>query len=283
MKVGLFPGQGIAARTIAAGLDFDDPLVALADEHLGYALRKRVEICARSLPTDVAQPAIFVVGVSSFARRGTDDGFHFLAGHSLGEFAALVAGGAISFEDGLRVVARRGKAMHEAARTHAGGMIAVLSLDPDVVADIAGRAGVHVANDNAPGQVVVSGSEQGLARAARLARSAGGRSILLEVEGPFHTAAMSAAAEPLRRALDHIEVRSPDVPVISNVTARPYRAPGEIRSLLVTQLTGPVLFRQSLEWVWQQGVREWCDLGPGEVVGKLARRTFDACGETVRA
>lgn len=273
----LFPGQGIKVADILNGLDDGHALLQRATAVLGFPLRRRVSISARTpggkLPTSVAQPAIFVASCIAWdkaSERG--EKFDYLAGHSLGEYAALVAGEALSFEDALRVVRIRGDAMHAASKMTPGGMAALIGLDLDVVESLARESGVQVANDNAPGQVVVAGAEPNLARAAQLASAASGRSILLEVAGPFHTDAVAPAAEPLRAALEAVEIRSPRVPVVSNVTARPYRAPGEIRRLLVAQMTARVEWRRSVEWLWGEGVRTFADMGPGSVVGGLAAK-----------
>ena len=277
MRVGLFPGQGIPAKTVFAALDEDGATVEGAEEILGYELRRKVGLAARgsgtTLPTSLAQPAIFTAGVLSL-RESPDEHFDYFAGHSLGEYAALVAGGAITFEDGLGAVAVRGDVMHEAARNAPGGMAALMSLDLDVVQMIADETGVVVANDNAPGQVVVSGPDEALAEAATMARSQGGRAVLLEVSGPFHSAAMEPAAARLAETLAGIEIRTPGVPIISNVTARPYETPDEIRALLVKQVTQGVRWRESCEWLWGQGVRELHDFGPGRVAAGLAQKTF---------
>lgn len=277
MKVGLFPGQGIPAQTVFEALPADDDVLARANELLDIDLRRKVGIAARgsgsTLPTSLAQPAIFTAGVVALRRTGVD-GCDYFAGHSLGEYAALVAAEAISFEDGLGAVAVRGEVMQEAARGAPGGMAALMSLGVDVVQTIADKTGVVVANDNAPGQVVVSGRDEALAEAAAMARSEGGRAVLLEVSGPFHSAAMEPAAPGLAEALDRIEVRRPARPVISNVTARPYESPDEIRALLVQQVTHGVRWRESCEWLWDQGVRDFHDFGPGRVAAGLAQRTF---------
>jgi [acyl-carrier-protein] S-malonyltransferase len=280
--VGLFPGQGIPARLVLEVLE-TDALLDAASDVLGYNLRRKVEIAARRngamLPTSLAQPAIYTASLISY-RRVEDEGrgFDYLAGHSLGEYAALVAGGALSFEDGLRCVTVRADAMQSASRAAAGGMAAVLGLELDAADDIARAAGVQVANDNAPGQTVLAGSENGLASAAAAVRTAGGRSVLLEVSGPFHTVAMAPAESPLRRVLERTGVRSPSVPVLSNVTARPHGGPDDIVELLVQQLSTRVRWRESLEWLWHEGVRDFDDLGPGRVVAGLAQRTFQSCG-----
>jgi malonyl CoA-acyl carrier protein transacylase len=279
MIVGLFPGQGIPARTVLEALPSDDPLLASARDVLGYDLRRKVEIAARRkgamLPTSLAQPAIFTASLISF-RRAEANGrtFDCFVGHSLGEYSALVAAGALGFEHALRCVAVRAEAMQTASRASHGGMAAILGLDLDVVEGLARASGAEVANDNAPAQAVIAGPEDRLAEAAAMARSHGGRSVLLEVSGPFHTAAMAPARPMLSRALEKADIGAPRVPVVANVTARPHGQAHEIAALLVDQLCERVRFRESLEWLWEAGAREHEDLGPGRVVAGLAQRTF---------
>ena len=280
MRVGLFPGQGIPARVVEKALPERDPLLSRAQEILGFDIKKKTSIAARrpsaTLQTSLAQPVIFTAGLIGW-RNAREEGttWDFFAGHSLGEYAALVAAEAISFEDGLRAVAVRGDAMQEAARLHRGGMAAVLGLELDDVVGIAREAQIVVANDNAPKQVVLSGDEVGLATAAQLARARGGRTVLLDVAGPFHTNSMEPAAPMLKEILGDVEIKPPNVTVISNVTARPHGSPEEIRTLLIQQLTDPVHFRESLEWLWERGVRDYTDFGPGQVAAELAQKTFD--------
>jgi [acyl-carrier-protein] S-malonyltransferase len=275
VRAGLFPGQGIPAGTVLEGLPEDDPLVTEAQMTLGYPLRRRVKITARRkgalLATELAQPAIFVASVRGW--READAHFDFYAGHSLGEYSALVAGGALSFTDALEIVRVRGEAMNAASKTAPGSMVAVLGMGVDAAAEIAERAGVKVANDNAPDQVVLAGPEEGLEKAATLVSDAGARSVLLEVSGPFHTEGVASAADDLRGVLASVDIRQPSVPVISNVTGRPYGSPDEIKELLVTQLTHPVRWRESVEFLWAQGARDFVDFGPGKVVAGLASRT----------
>ncbi|MDP9234898.1 MAG: acyltransferase domain-containing protein [Actinomycetota bacterium] len=285
MKVGLFPGQGVQPSIVLDMLSPRHKLLTRANEILEMDLRKRVEIAARgsaaALPTWLAQPAIFVSSMIGWEAAQPAD-IQFFAGHSLGEYAALAAAGAVDFDHALQTVRSRGMAMQDASRREPGGMAAVLGLSLSNVSEIAEQAGVSVANDNAPGQVVLSGSDAGLTKAAGMVVAAGGRSVLLDVAGAFHTAAMVPAVEPFRRALDLCEFTMPSVPVISNVTARPYTSTDEIRSLLLDQLTGSIRFRGSLEWLWGKGVREYHDFGPGQVVAGLCKRTFRAL-ETSRA
>lgn len=286
MKVGLFPGQGVPARVVLDALVPATEHVEQAGELLGYDLRARVKVAARRdtapLPTRLAQPAIFVASVAAWSRAAQEGiGVDVYAGHSLGEYAALVAGGAISFAHGLCAVAVRGEAMQRESKRSPGGMVAVLGLDLELAEDVARRAGCVLANDNAPGQVVLSGDEAALTKASTEARRAGGRAVLLEVSGAFHSGAVASARAELRDALDHVEIRSPRVPVVSNLTARPYRAPGEIRRLLVDQIVDRVRWRQSLEWLWAEGVRSAHDFGPGQVVAGLATRTFRSLAHEV--
>lgn len=282
MTLGLFPGQGVKARQVYAALEPPSTTVSDANEILGIDLRRAVRDAARGsrrpFPTSLAQPAILTASIAGFERaREEGEPFHCFLGHSLGEYAALVAAGAIRFREALRVVAVRGRAMESAARRSGRGtMAALLGLDAGSVEAIAAASGACVANDNAPGQIVVSGTTEQVAIAARATAAARGRSVLLEVDGPYHSPAMAPAREAVENALMMAEVRVPKVPVVSNVTARQYRSPGEIRHLLVRQLTEKVLFRQALEHLWSRGVRTARDLGPGGVVGSLARKTFDS-------
>lgn len=281
MKAALFPGQGIDARTVRDALDPEHPRVTQASETLGFDLVRRVEQATRSsrevMPTTVAQPGILVAGVIAYEdRRRAGEDFHYLLGHSLGEYTALVAGGSIPFGHGVRLIAARAATMHRAAQMGSGGMAAVMRLELGIVEQIAAKHSLVIANDNSPDQVVVSGDRAGLSLAAEDVRRTGGRAILLNVEGAFHSPAMDAAIADLDAALIATEVRNPSVPVISNVAARPYRAPGEIRKLLISQLTGRVRFREGLLFMAEQGVTDLVDIGPGDVVGRLARATLRA-------
>lgn len=283
MRAGLFPGQGIAAQVVLGALPEGHALLDVAQRDLGYEVRKRVEIAARRegamLPTALAQPAIFLAGLIAYQDKGRPP-FDYVAGHSVGEYAALVVAGSMSLEDGLAVVKARADAMEAASRAEEGGMAAVLRLDVDAVLDIAQQAGVDLANDNAPGQVVLAGPEEGLTEAASLVRAARGRSVLLETAGAFHTQAMASARDALAAAIAGADITQPSVPVVSNVSARPYESVEEIKDGLVEQLTAKVRFRESLEWLWGQGVREVEDLGPGQVVAGLASRTWRELAKT---
>lgn len=288
MRAALFPGQGIDARAVRTALDPAHPRVQQASQVLGFDLVRRVEQATRTsrgvMPTTVAQPGIFVAGVAAYEERlAAGQSFDYLLGHSLGEYTALVGAGAIPFGHGLKLIAARARAMHRAALSGRGGMAAVLGLDPEDLSLIAARHRLTIANDNCPGQAVISGDRAALAAAAEDARLAGGRSILLNVEGAFHSGAMDPAAGDLDAALMSTEVRMPAVPIVSNVTAQPYRAPGEIRKLLLAQLTGRVRFRECLLFLAERGVTEFVDVGPGEVVRRLADMTVPGSKEAIDA
>jgi malonyl CoA-acyl carrier protein transacylase len=279
MRVGLFPGQGLDPAAVASALDPRDRILHKANEILGYDIRRKVEqVTKRSRPvlsTSVAQPAIFVAGLIAFKKAVKRAGrFDYLVGHSLGEYTALVSAGAIPFTQGLKLVAVRGQAMQAAGAATPGGMAAVMNLSLDDAEYVCRKTGVTVANDNSPEQVVLSGREQSLSKAAQMVRAMGGRSVLLPVDGPYHSAAMKLAVDHLSGTLTQTYVRSPrETPVISNVSAAPYRAPGEIRKLLTLQLTNRVRFRESISYLLERGDPEFVDLGPGRVVGRLAEVT----------
>jgi [acyl-carrier-protein] S-malonyltransferase len=200
------------------------------------------------------------------------------AGHSLGEYTALVASGAISYEDGLRLVQERGSAMQDAADSVAGSMLAVLGLDDDDVEAVCVRAESEVwaANFNSPGQVIISGSLEGLERASELAKAAGARRVLsLPVGGAFHTPLMAPARDRLRKALAEVSFHEADPVVVANVDARPHPDSADWPGLLSAQLVSPVRWRQSLENLYAAGMRTFVELGPGNVLSGMAKRALE--------
>jgi [acyl-carrier-protein] S-malonyltransferase len=282
--VAVFPGQGLSAAVTLAGFRDDPSLLETAEAILGYDVKAELGSLANldsaMVPTSLAQPAIFLASVASWRQLGTRKRARigYFLGHSLGEYAALVAADCMSLEDGLRIVKARGEAMELATRAFPGGMAAVTGLDISTVADIAEGSGVVIANDNGPRSVVVSGTDRCLGEAARLVRRSGGKFVLIGAAGPFHCLAQADAALSLREALDTALLKLPELPVLSNVTARPYESVDEMKKLLVLQLTNRVRFRECLEWLWEQGVRNVTDVGPGRVAGKIAGnvwRTFE--------
>jgi malonyl CoA-acyl carrier protein transacylase len=219
--------------------------------------------------TGFVQPAIYCASLACWEQAGRPRG-EMIGGHSLGELAALVAGGALGEEEGLRLAVVRGRLMEEAAAASPGGMMAVLGEGADAaVTDVANRLRLTVANDNAPGQVVLSGSTAGLVEARRELRAAGLKAIRLPVAGAFHSPAMALAAVRFREALATVAFRKPRVPVFSSVAAAPFSDP---RAGLAAALTEPVRWRQTVARMHAAGAREFIEVGPGDVLTGLVRR-----------
>ena len=203
----------------------------------------------------------------------------YCGGHSLGEYTALTAAGALSFEDGVRLVCERADAMHNAGTENPGTMAAVLGLDDDLVEVACRRADsdVWVANFNAPGQVVIAGSPEGVAAAAAHAKELGAKKVMpLPVSGAFHTPFMAPARDRLRKAIAEANPRDTDVPVVSNVDALAHNQGGEWASLLSAQLSSPVRWKYCLLTLEEAGVTDFIELGPGGVLSGMAKRTLDS-------
>lgn len=203
---------------------------------------------------------------------------NYCAGHSLGEYTALAATGALGFEEGVALVTERAAAMHDAGNAHEGTMAAVLGLDDDEVAvacDLA-DADVWVANFNAPGQVVIAGSPKGVEAAAAHAKQLGAKRIMaLQVSGAFHTSFMAPARDRLRDAIAAADIRDADIPVVSNVDAKPHDQGGEWTALLSAQLASPVRWKHCLQTLSSLGVTDFAELGPGGVLTGMAKRSVD--------
>ena len=284
----LCPGQG--AQSIGMGRVWRESNATVrdtlseADSILGDQLGQPLTtLCfegpAESLnQTNVAQPALFAVGVAVW--RALAEQGHQLsgaAGLSLGEYTALVAAGAMDFADGLRVVAERGRLMQDAAVARAGGMVAVIGAEDDVVAQLASDAAqggvLSCANFNAPGQVVIAGDSEACDRAEALAAERGMRCSRLSVAGAFHSEHMAPAAEGLAKVLESVDLRAPSVPVWSNVTAQPHSSDsGTIRANLVAQLTSPVRWAESCQNFPAAGTLGFHESAPGTVLRGLMRR-----------
>jgi len=249
-----------------------------ANAALGYDL---AAICfsgpeAELTKTENAQPGIFLVSWVAFQllrERVPSLKFDATAGLSLGEFTALTAAGALSFEDGLRVVRQRGKFMQEACDTTRGGMAAVIGLDEAPTREVCAEAGVVLANLNCPGQLVISGDAEKIAKAVELAKARGAkRAIPLPVAGAYHSPLMAAAQPKLQAELARVHLSAPTVPVISNVTAQPHGAPGEISARLVEQVTSSVLWETSMRHLLAQGFTRFIELGPGSALSGFMKR-----------
>jgi [acyl-carrier-protein] S-malonyltransferase len=256
-------------------------LYGWASTCLGWDLTKMLESASPDelRQTYIAQPAIFAVSVAAL-RALQDAGIRpaFVAGHSLGELSALVAARAVSFEAGLTLVARRAEAMQRAADARPGSMSSVLGLSVEGVemAVAAARDGdvLAIANDNAPGNVVVSGEWPALERLPSAARELGAKRVVpLSVGGAFHSPLMAPAADIFRSSLSAAPLRDPAIPVISNATAEPVTSAEDLRQLLARQLTGPVRWTESVRKLAELGVDTFIEVGPGTVLSGLIKRT----------
>jgi [acyl-carrier-protein] S-malonyltransferase len=278
----LFAGQG--AQVVGMGRDLAEKFPSAknwfdrANAVLGYDLAK---ICfsgpdADLTKTENAQPAIFLVSWVAFEllkEHAPNLKFDATAGLSLGEFTALTAADAMSFEDGLRVVRQRGKFMQEACEATKGGMAAIIGLDEAPTREVCAQAGVVLANLNCPGQLVISGEEEKIIQACDLAKAKGAkRAIPLPVAGAYHSPLMASAQPKLQNELGKIKISSPAVPVISNVTAQPHNSPAEISARLVEQVCASVMWENSMRHLLAQGFTRFIELGPGTALTGFMKR-----------
>lgn len=283
----LFPGQGAQhvgmGRQIAEKYPRARELFDRAGEILGYDLAKKCfEGPADELnTTQISQPAIFVASLAALEMLKADSSdvvntCSLSAGLSLGEYTALVFAGALTFEDGLRVVQRRGEAMQAASDATPSGMVSILLLERQQVESVceqAAEAGlIRIANYLCPGNIVVSGGKAACERAAALAEQAGGKSVPLTVAGAFHTEIMRPADLRLSEALSRVTVQPPRIPVYSNVDAMPHDNPEEIRQILVRQVVSPVLWEDCVRNMQAAGADQFYEVGPGKVLRGLLKR-----------
>lgn len=281
----IFPGQG--AQSVGMGKDAYDAVPAArdlflsADEQLGFPLSSIIfngpdEDLKQTVNT---QPALLGTSMAYLeAIRGKGIEPDYVAGHSLGEYSALVCAGVLTFEEAVSIVRARGEYMEAAVPGGQGAMAAVLGADREALSELcksitAEGHVVELANMNCPGQIVISGSAQGVAAAAERVKEAGGkRAIPLEVSGPFHSTLMKEAANRLADKLEQAAFNTPSVPVVANVTARPVEDAAAIRGLLVEQVYSPVLWHDSVEWMIAQGVDTFVEIGPGSVLSGLIKK-----------
>ena len=290
----VFPGQGSQAVGMGAELAGAFGAARLVFEEVDDALGQRLSRLMFEGPedeltlTENAQPALMAVSLAVTRVLQEEVGLAIaekaalVAGHSLGEYSALAAVGTLELADAARLLKRRGQAMQEAVPVGEGAMAALLGLDLEAVSEIAAEAAAAAegdseicspANDNAPGQVVVSGHAAAVERAMTLAKERGAkRCVALPVSAPFHCALMAPAAEVMAGALAETTFRPPHVPLVANVTATPVGSPETIRRLLVDQVTGMVRWRESVLAMKEAGVESLVELGAGKVLGGLARR-----------
>ncbi|MEQ9411175.1 MAG: ACP S-malonyltransferase [Fuerstiella sp.] len=283
----LFPGQGAQHVGMGRHLIQQYPaaraLFDQAQQILGYDLAKLcIEGPAEDLDSTIySQPALFVASLAALEKLRTDSpdivlGCEMAAGLSLGEYTALVFAGAMSFEDGLKVVQRRGQAMQAAADATPSGMVSILLMDRDKVQQVcdqaSGQGSIQIANYLCPGNIVISGENAACERAAEIAEAEGGRAIPLAVAGAFHTPIMKPADEQLAEVLSDTQIRSPDLPVVSNVDADVHTDPEEIRDILIRQVLHPVRWEDSIRRMLDDGCTEFYEVGPGKVLKGLMKR-----------
>lgn len=285
----LFPGQGAQAIGMGHALFNELPeakeLFECAADVLGYDL---ADICfngpiEKLNSTVVSQPALYVTSMAALEKLKADqadvyENCQAAAGLSLGEYTAIAFAGALNFEDGLKLVQQRGKAMQDAADETPSGMVSVLGLDRKQTENVCNDARIdgevlQVANLLCKGNIAVSGHQASCERVESIAASAGAmKSIPLAVAGAFHTPIMECAVPKLSKALDEIKLQSARIPVYSNVDARPHQDPDEFRKLLVEQVCGPVLWQQTIEQMLSDGIEEFYEVGAGRVLRGLMKR-----------
>lgn len=278
----VFPGQGSQwagmGKDLFAALPGARAVFEEADSVLGFSLSG---LCFEG-PEEVlrqtvnAQPAILAMSIAHLrtspllADRPQPS---FLAGHSLGEYTALVAAGTLSFADALRLARERGRLMQEAGELAPGGMLAIIGLDEAGVREVCAASGMEIANINSPGQIAISGPAEALEKATLLAREKGAQRVVpLPVSGAFHSRLMQPAAEGMARAVANLAFRDASIPIVANTTAEPVTAGGALKEELLQQLCHSVLWQKSVETMISGGVVELVEIGPGQVLTGLIKR-----------
>ena len=281
MKAYVFPGQG--AQFPGMGKDLYDQsekakeLFEKANEILGFRI---TDVMFNGTDedlkqTNVTQPAIFLHSVILAITLGDEFKPEMVAGHSLGEFSALVAAGALSFEDGLKLVAARANAMQKACEIQEGAMAAILGLDDFTVEEVCEMVSEVVvpANYNSPGQLVISGSVEGVDKACAFLTERGAkRALKLNVSGAFHSPLMEAARAELESAIEATDIKEPICPVYQNIDAKPYTDPTSIKHNLIAQLTGAVRWTQTVKRMLEDGATSFTEVGPGNVLQGLIKK-----------
>jgi [acyl-carrier-protein] S-malonyltransferase len=285
----IFPGQGSQTVGMGRGLADAFPAARLVFEEVDEALREALTKVIWAGPaetlmlTENAQPGLMAVSLAAMRVLETEAGVdlardaRFVAGHSLGEYSALAAAGALGIGDTARLLRIRGRAMQKAVPVGTGAMAALLGLDFEQAVTVAGEAAedqvCQAANDNGGGQVVVSGDKAAVERAVEIAKGKGARrAMMLPVSAPFHCSLMQPAADAMAAALAGVTVKSPVVPVVANVLAKPIRDPADIVGALVAQVTGTVRWRDSISFMADAGVTRFCEVGAGKVLSGLVKR-----------
>ncbi len=295
-----FPGQGSQGIGMGKALADAFPEAKAVFDEVDEALGQKLSDVMWTGPEETltltanAQPALMAVSLATMRvleARGLDlaGSVSFVAGHSLGEYSALAAAGSLDIATAAKLLRVRGDAMQDAVPAGQGAMAALLGLEFDVAAEVAEAAAqgevCQAANDNAPGQVVVSGHLAAVERAVEIAKSRGARrAVMLPVSAPFHCSLMGPAADKMAEALANAEIRSPVVPLVANVLARPITDANEIRDRLVQQVTGTVRWRESITWLAENGVDTFIEVGTGKVLtGMVKRIAKEATGMAVNS
>jgi [acyl-carrier-protein] S-malonyltransferase len=278
----VFPGQGSQwagmGKDLAASLPEARAVFEEADSVLGFSLSR---LCFEG-PEDVlrqtvnAQPAIMTLSIVQLrtspllAERPRPS---FLAGHSLGEYTALVAAGTLPFADALRLARERGRLMQEAGDQAPGGMLAIIGLDEAAVRAVCGDSGMEIANINSPGQIAISGPAPAMERATQLAKEKGAQRVVpLPVSGAFHSRLMQPAADGMAKAVAGLLFRDASIPIVANTSAQPVTGGDALKAELLHQLCHSVLWQKSVEWMIGEGVAEFVEIGPGQVLTGLIKR-----------
>ncbi|MDX5593765.1 ACP S-malonyltransferase [Pseudovibrio sp. SPO723] len=283
-----FPGQGSQAVGMGQELANAFPEAKAVFDEVDAALGQKLSSIMWEGPADEltltanTQPALMAVSLATMRvleSKGVDlaQAAKYVAGHSLGEYSALAAAGSISISDAARLLRIRGDAMQKAVPVGEGAMAALLGLDFEQAMEVAAEAAqgevCQAANDNANGQVVVSGHKAAVERACEIAKGKGAkRAVLLPVSAPFHCALMQPAADAMAEALANVEIKAPVVPVVANVLAQPISDPADIRARLVEQVTGTVRWRESVTWMAENGIETFVEIGTGKVLTGMVKR-----------
>ena len=291
MKAIIFPGQGSQKAGMASEFYRDFKIVRDIFERVDEAIKFSLsEIILNGSDeelkkTEITQPAILTTSYAIFSVLKKENNFDFskigyIAGHSLGEYSALVASESLSLEDGVTLVHERGKLMQAAVPEGKGAMLAVMNLKNDELKSLIKKFdpqdGIcEMANDNSPGQIILSGSKTTLVSFSNYLKAEKKRSIFLPVSAPFHCSLMKPAAEKMKLFLQNKEFKNPELKLISNVTALPIETDGDIKDLLYKQIFSQVRWRETVEYMVKQGINDFIEIGPGKVLSGLVKRTND--------